>query len=138
MFATENETTHGFETIVLKDLESNGFAAIIPACGGILHSFNILHNGELVNVIDVTKTENFRIQISPNPGNGIFTLQFNQIPGDLKVEILNSIGQMVWERTSINYQGLVFEFNPGQVANGIYLIRTTVNGEVLVHKLIVK
>jgi hypothetical protein len=93
---------------------------------------------QLVNVIDVTKTENFRIQISPNPGNGIFTLQFNQIPGDLKVEMLNSIGQKVWERTSINYQGLVFQFNPGQVANGIYLIRTTVNGEVLVHKLIVK
>lgn len=52
MFATENETTNGFETIVLKDLENNCFAAIIPACGGILHSFNTWHNGAFVNVID--------------------------------------------------------------------------------------
>jgi aldose 1-epimerase len=52
MFATENKTINGFETIVLKDLESNSFAAIIPSCGGILHSFNIWHNDAFVNVID--------------------------------------------------------------------------------------
>ena len=52
MFATENKTTNGFKTIVLKDLVSSSFAAIIPACGGILQSFNIWHNGSFINVID--------------------------------------------------------------------------------------
>ena len=52
MFATENQTVNGFETIVLKDLVSNTFAAIVPSCGGILHSFNLWHNGAFVNVID--------------------------------------------------------------------------------------
>ncbi len=52
MFATENKNSNGFETIVLTDLETNTFAEIVPACGGILHSFNIWHNGALVNVID--------------------------------------------------------------------------------------
>lgn len=52
MFTTENNTINGFETIVLKDLESNSFAAIIPSCGGILHSFGTWHNNAFVNVID--------------------------------------------------------------------------------------
>jgi len=52
MFATENKTIDGFEAIVLKDPASSIFAAIIPACGGILHSFNIWRDGSFVNVID--------------------------------------------------------------------------------------
>ncbi len=52
MFETGNENINGFESIVLKDSASNTFAAIVPGCGGILHSFNILRNGSFINVID--------------------------------------------------------------------------------------
>lgn len=52
MFTTENKNNKGFETIVLTDLATDTFAEIVPACGGILHSFNIWQNGAFVNVID--------------------------------------------------------------------------------------
>ena len=93
---------------------------------------------KMVDIIDVTKTDNFSITLSPNPGNGIFTLRFNQIPGDLKVELINAVGQKIWEQTSINYQGITFSLNPGSLSSGIYLVRTSVNGEILVNKWIVR
>ncbi len=52
MFAIDNKTKNGFEIIELKDLQGKTYAEIIPGCGGILHSFNIWHNGDYINVID--------------------------------------------------------------------------------------
>jgi len=52
MFAVETNSKDGFDLIVLKDLSSNSFIEIIPACGGILHSFSVWHNGAFMNVID--------------------------------------------------------------------------------------
>jgi aldose 1-epimerase len=52
MFAVETNTRDGFELVVLKDLSSNTYTEIIPACGGILHSFNVWHDSAFLNVID--------------------------------------------------------------------------------------
>src|ERR1700712_4410798 len=52
MFVTEVNTENGFDKIVLKDITSKTFVDIIPSCGGILHSFNILHNDSFLNVIE--------------------------------------------------------------------------------------
>ena len=52
MFAIDTISKDGFEIIVLKDLSSNTSAEIIPACGGILHSFNVWHKDAFLNVID--------------------------------------------------------------------------------------
>ncbi len=52
MFVVTSYTKNGFDIIALKDVEGNCFTEIIPACGGILHSFNIWHNEAYLNVID--------------------------------------------------------------------------------------
>lgn len=52
MFAADTNTNDGFKMIVLTDLSSNTYAEIVPHCGGILHSFNVMHNHSLLNVID--------------------------------------------------------------------------------------
>jgi len=52
MFATEVNNENGFDKIVLRDTLSKTFVDIIPSCGAILHSFTVLHNDTLVNVID--------------------------------------------------------------------------------------
>lgn len=51
MFAVNNFSQNGFDVWQLQN--SNGCkAAILPACGGILNAFSILHNGGELNIID--------------------------------------------------------------------------------------
>jgi aldose 1-epimerase len=52
MFTTSNKKRDGFELVELRDQAGKSFAEIVPSCGGILHSFNCLHNGNFYNVID--------------------------------------------------------------------------------------
>jgi aldose 1-epimerase len=52
MFSILHKTENGFNKIVLKDESSQSFAEIIPACGAILHSLNIIKEGRTFNVID--------------------------------------------------------------------------------------
>lgn len=52
MFELATSLKSGVEVITLKDGSSGNFAAVIPACGGILHSFNIFHDGAFMNVVD--------------------------------------------------------------------------------------
>ena len=52
MFTISKNQSNGFDTVVLKDTTSNTSAVIVPACGGILHAFEVYHNDQLLNVID--------------------------------------------------------------------------------------
>ena len=52
MFSIKEKTEKGFDKIVLIDNKSGTTVEIIPACGAILHSFAVLHNNALLNIID--------------------------------------------------------------------------------------
>ena len=52
MFTISYNKSNGFDTVILKDTASNTSAVVIPACGGILHAFEVYHNNQLLNVID--------------------------------------------------------------------------------------
>ena len=52
MFSTDIIYKDGFQVAVLTDPDSGTSAEIIPACGGILHSFNVFHQNDSLNVID--------------------------------------------------------------------------------------
>ena len=52
MFETATVIENGFEQVILRDVTSGTFVAIIPSCGAILHSFTVAHSGALINVID--------------------------------------------------------------------------------------
>ena len=52
MFAIDTSKDKGLDIVVLKDLSSKTYVEVVPSCGGILHSFNVLHNGTYLNVID--------------------------------------------------------------------------------------
>ena len=67
MFATEANNENGFDKIVLKDTLSKTFVEIIPSCGAILHSFTVLHNTSLLNVIDhYESAEDFARNVTSN------------------------------------------------------------------------
>lgn len=51
-FKVERKSEGGFNKIILEDSSTQTSAEIIPGCGALLHAFTVLHNGQLVNVID--------------------------------------------------------------------------------------
>ena len=52
MFSINTKEEGGFEKLILKDNDSNTLAVVLPACGGILHAFATIHNGEFINVVE--------------------------------------------------------------------------------------
>lgn len=52
MFSIYKKEEDGFEKFILKDDDSKTSAVILPACGAIVHSFETIHNGICVNVIE--------------------------------------------------------------------------------------
>ncbi len=52
MFSIKQESTPTFEKVILTDDGSSTSATIIPACGGMLHAFNIKLGDKELNIID--------------------------------------------------------------------------------------
>jgi len=52
MFSIHKKNESGFDKIILKNDVTNNYAAVIPACGAILHEFVVEDNNEKTNVID--------------------------------------------------------------------------------------
>ena len=50
-FRISNSSSNGFDKIILSD-DTGTSVEIIPACGAILHAFNINHNNEKRNIIE--------------------------------------------------------------------------------------
>ena len=51
MFSVVNNSEDGFDKIVLREEASGTFAEIIPSCGAILHSFSVLFEFQMLNLI---------------------------------------------------------------------------------------
>ena len=51
MFSIKHITENGFDKLVLKDIENQTSAEVIPSCGAILHSFGVIKEGSFFNVI---------------------------------------------------------------------------------------
>ena len=65
MFLVNTNTSNGFDKIILQDAVTGTSVEIIPSCGAILHAFTVLHNGNLLNVIDGYKDEaDFKINVA--------------------------------------------------------------------------
>lgn len=52
MFSIHKKKESGFDKIILKNDVTNNYAAVLPACGAILHEFVVVENKEKINVID--------------------------------------------------------------------------------------
>ena len=52
MFEATFVTDNDFDKIILKDVNTNTSAEIIPSCGAILHAFTVFNKGIPVNIID--------------------------------------------------------------------------------------
>lgn len=82
----------------------------------------------LLSVGDINKLSG--IQLFPNPNSGTFTLKGNVDTDDeLKVEILNSVGQLVYRDIADNKNGNINKtINvEDKLASGVYMLRLSTN-----------
>mgnify|MGYP002855021099 CR=1 FL=1 len=84
-----------------------------------------------VDFTDVIENQNVMVSVYPNPANGVMNIVTNA--GSYEYQVINSIGQVVMSgnangKTSVDVSEL----------NGVYFLRITANGDVVVRKVTVK
>jgi len=52
MFSISTKTINGFDAVCLREDASGTTVTIVPACGGMLYGFEVVHQGERMNVVD--------------------------------------------------------------------------------------
>jgi Secretion system C-terminal sorting domain/Trypsin len=74
--------------------------------------------------------------IFPNPNNGIFNLSLKlEQPSDIKINVLNLLGQTVSSKKISNSMGGTFELDLTAQPQGIYFVEITANGNTTVRKV---
>lgn len=83
-------------------------------------------------------SEDGSVLIQPNPSNGRFTLSFmNSEKGDVTVEVINSIGQSVYNETVRDLEGTYKkEMDLTTMGAGAYYVKLKRNGNTTSHKVI--
>lgn len=111
--------------------ERHNNANFYAACGGTDRT-GIIYKGL------ATSAEDGSVLIQPNPNNGRFTLSFSNIDkGDVTVEIINSIGQSVYNETVRDLEGnYKKEMDLSTMGAGAYYVKLKRNGNSTSHKVI--
>lgn len=81
-----------------------------------------------------------KVDIYPNPNGGSFTIQLSDemVLGNITLEILNIIGQLIQSEQISNQSNTLRKQIDLNVAKGIYTLRLTTSGNVYSEKLIIK
>jgi hypothetical protein len=75
------------------------------------------------------------MKVYPNPNNGIFTLQFNNIENNTRVMIYNTLGKKVYETT---FNGETHLVELPNIHRGIYLVKAISGQKQFVRKVLVQ
>ncbi len=95
-----------------------------------------------ININTVTVNPNLKeagFLVSPNPTEGLVSVQFYPHPTDLTgVYIYDANGRMVMERnvTSGKVSTNVYDFDLGQYASGLYIVKAVFTNRVLTKKIV--
>ncbi len=90
-------------------------------------------------VIDINGTA-IGLVASPNPSQGAFNLKFD-VSGrdDLKINLINSLGQTVYQRTYPGFSGRFSQkIDAGHLGSGVYVLKIVHNKKTYVKKLMVQ
>jgi len=92
----------------------------LDTCNGIGNRLNTTNN-DLINFI-----------VSPNPSNGIFSLNLNNSKTTYSIEIFSAMGKKVFEKENSNETN----YNLSYLQSGIYLVKITSENESVIKRII--
>jgi acetyl esterase/lipase len=80
------------------------------------------------------------VSVFPNPNNGAFTLnyQFEDVINNLKVEVVNTLGQVVFARNIENAFAGSSSFDLTNVTGGVYLVKITDGKKQAVKRVVIQ
>jgi hypothetical protein len=88
------------------------------------------------NVEELTEQIQY-INLAPNPTSGLSTLNVGFAkPVDANIQVLNSVGQLIFETRSNNIREGSYELDLSLQNSGLYLVRIIAEGEIQTAKLI--
>ncbi len=101
-------------------------------CLGIINNANCLSeycqsvNVDLVGIADL-EMDNDMVNAYPNPNNGLFTVDVKDPQSNLKIAIINVMGEVIAVETPQNLSGS-YRFDLSTVASGVYMLQVR-NGD---------
>lgn len=77
------------------------------------------------------------VSLAPNPtkGSALLNVEFTR-PVDARIQLLNAVGQLIFERTEQKVSNGAYEFDLSRHGSGLYLVRIIADGEAKALKLI--
>lgn len=94
---------------------------------------NVIITGEYTSGVGIAdnQTDN-GLKLYPNPTNDFVVLQFNQVNVDAKIEVLNTLGQIVYA-SQINKTQTIINLPEEK---GVYFIKVNTDNGITLHKVI--
>jgi len=116
--ASPSHTYNAVGTYTVTVVVSNGTCADT-------YEFTITVTDTTSSVFSINGVD--KLQVSPNPTNGQFTLNINTLQGvDLRVKVINALGQVVITDELGNVNGAFSKaYNLDQFAKGLYFLQVT-------------
>jgi hypothetical protein len=78
----------------------------------------------------------FSLQPNPTTGTATLRVELAENAGELRVQLLNLLGQTVWETNVSNTDRISEQLNLNDRPDGIYLVRLMADGQVATRKLV--
>ena len=103
-------------------------------CEGGFDLFEVIDTA-VGSAISELQIPDFRFQIFPNPSDGIFTLSFSHPIKSSKMEITNTLGQIIYSK-EINQQSVIFYLK--SFSNGIYFVKIISDDFVVTKRIVVE
>ena len=96
-------------------------------------------DGNVDVVTGINDLSNAAIVVSPNPNNGIFTLDLSSVKSQISnVKVMNMVGSVVYQQKVAQNATFNQDINLSNLSDGVYTIRIQTNNGDIVKKMVVK
>ena len=88
----------------------------------------------MVGISDIEGLSELILRPNPTTGMAILDITFAN-PTDVSIELLNPIGQILWNEKSSAVQSRQFELNLNDHSSGMYFVRIVANNQIHLERL---
>jgi len=85
------------------------------------------------------KDYDFKVNVYPNPNNGIFNIEITaQTPVDFSVQVFDIMGKEIYSEATLKSIGFQKQLNLSDTGSGVYLVKVSQQGSALFRRIVVQ